>query len=483
MATIVTDLDPELLWKHFYNLTQIPRPSGYESGVIEYIKKFAINRGLQYVIDKSGNIIVRKDAHKDSKSSRIVALQSHVDMVPQKNNNKQHDFITDPIETIIEGEWVKANQTTLGADNGIGVAAMLAILESDSIKHGAIEALFTVSEETGMNGAFGLEPGLLKADILINLDSEEEGEIIAGCAGGLDANINYNFNVNEDDDGDEFYSVEIRGLKGGHSGIDINLDRGNANKLMVQLLIALQKECKVKLATMHGGDLRNAIPRESTAIIGIDPDKIDTVQDMVKKYYQLLVSKFDGIEDKINVLVKPVNYSGNVMSFKDQDDILNSIDNCPNGVIKMSPTITGVVQTSTNLSIVNIENGKCEVKCLLRSSDDDDKKKLSESMEKVFKFIGAEVKFEGEYPGWLPNMGSYILLKAKEIYLELYHNVPDVKVIHAGLECGIIGAKYPGMELISFGPTILHPHSPDEKVNIKSVRKFWDYLVRVMESI
>jgi dipeptidase D len=482
MANKVIDLNPQIIWNHFYNLTQIPRPSGHEAKVVEHIKQFAERQGLPYIVDDSGNIIVRKEAHNGSGSKKTVVLQSHVDMVPQKNSDKVHNFETDPIETIVDGEWVRANKTTLGADNGIGVATTLALLESQNIKHGPIEALFTISEETGMNGAFGLKPGILKGDILLNLDSEEEGELIAGCAGGLDANINYKIKT-EEVTGLEFYSIDICGLKGGHSGVDIILERGNANKLLVELLIALQKESNIRLASFSGGNLRNAIPREATAIVGIDPEQMDNVQDTVKKYYQLLVSKFEGIEDSINVAIKPADYKGSVMMFNDQEAILNAIENCPNGVIKMSPTVKGVVQTSTNLSIINIRDGIGEIKCLLRSSNDAEKKKLSAQMEKVFKLIGAEVVFEGEYPGWQPNMDSYILSKAKEIYKSLYRSTPDVKVIHAGLECGIIGAKYPGMEMVSFGPTIKHPHSPDEKVNIKSVGKFWDYFVRLMESI
>lgn len=482
MAKKVIDLNPQIIWKHFHNLTQIPRPSGHEAQVIEHIRRFAEDQKLEYIVDESGNIIIRKAAHSDSVSKKTVVLQSHVDMVPQKNSDKTHNFETDPIETIVDGDWVRANKTTLGADNGIGVAATLALLESKEIKHGPIEALFTISEETGMNGAFGLKSGILKADILLNLDSEEEGELIAGCAGGLDANINYSYKT-EILSGLEYYSIEINGLKGGHSGIDINLGRGNANKLIVQLLLALHKESKIRIVKLSGGNLRNAIPREASCIIGVDPEQVDKVQDTVKKYYQLLVSKFDGIEDSINVSIKPESYNGPVLVLKEQEEILNAIENCPNGVIKMSPSVKGVVQTSTNLSIVKLENGTCEVKCLLRSSNDAEKKKLSAQMEKVFKLIGANVVFEGEYPGWQPNMDSYILSKAKEVYKSMYKTVPEVIVIHAGLECGIIGAKYAGMEMVSFGPTIKHPHSPDEKVHVKSVGKFWEYLIKLMESL
>jgi dipeptidase D len=482
MVKKITDLQPDRIWNHFYDLTQIPRPSGHEGRVVEHIRKFAESHNLQYIIDETGNIIVRKEAGKDKQGSKKVVLQSHLDMVPQKNSDKIHDFTTDPIETAIEINWVKANKTTLGADNGIGVAAMLAVLEADNINHGPVEALFTISEETGMDGAFGMKPGILNGDILLNLDSEEEGELIVGCAGGLDANISKTY-IKEVPQNLDFFNIEIKGLKGGHSGVDINLGRANANILLIQLLLVLQKDCNIRLANFTGGNLRNAIPREASALIGIKSDKIEKLQTIVKEYFKLLHSKFDGIEEDILIDLTSTEYKGFVMPSSKQDKILTALINCPNGVINMSKSIPDVVQTSSNLAIVKIDDGKCEAKCLLRSSDDMEKDQLATKMEGIFKNAGADINFGGSYPGWKPNMNSFILSKSKEIYKSLYKKYPDVKVIHAGLECGIIGSIYPNMEMISFGPTIKYPHSPDEKVHIKSVLKFWDFLVQLLESV
>jgi dipeptidase D len=482
MVKKITELQPDRIWKHFYDLTQIPRPSGHEGKVTEHIKKFAESNNLQYIIDETGNIIVRKDACKDRQGAKKIVLQSHLDMVPQKNSDKIHDFTTDPIQTTIEIDWVKANKTTLGADNGIGVAAMLAVLESDKINHGPIEALFTISEETGMDGAFGMKPNMLEADILLNLDSEEEGELIVGCAGGLDVNISASY-TKEAPQNLDFFTIELKGLKGGHSGVDIHLGRGNANILLVQLLLVLQKDCNIRLANFSGGNLRNAIPREAVALIGIKSDKIEKLQTIVKEYFKLLQSKFEGIEDGIKVDLTSIEYKGFVMPTSKQDKLLNALIKCPNGVIQMSKSITGVVQTSTNLAIVRIEEGKCEVKCLLRSSDNQEKDQLAGKMENIFTSAGADVNFEGSYPGWNPDMNSFILLKSKETYKALFKKIPEVKVIHAGLECGIIGGIYTNMEMISFGPTIKNPHSPDERVHVGSVQRFWDFLVRLLESV
>jgi dipeptidase D len=482
MIKKITDLQPDTIWKHFYNLTQIPRPSGYEAAVIEHIKQFAESHNLQYIIDEAGNILVRKEAQKDKVNSKKVVLQSHVDMVPQKNSDKIHDFIKDPIETIIDMDWVKANKTTLGADNGIGVASILAVLESDKINHGPIEGLFTISEETGMDGVFGMKPNELNGDILFNLDSEEEGELIVGCAGGLDANFSLSY-IQEVPQNLDFFKLEVKGLKGGHSGVDINLGRANANILLVQILLVLQKDCNIRIGQFSGGNLRNAIPREAFALIGIKSDKVEKLQTIVREYIKLMHSKFEGIEDGIMMDLISIEYLGKVMPTSKQNKILNALNECPNGVISMSPTIADVVQTSTNLSIVKIEDGNCEVKCLLRSSDDQEKNKLASRMDVVFKNAGADVSFEGSYPGWNPDMNSFILLKSKEIYKSLFKKIPEVKVIHAGLECGIIGGMYKNMEMISFGPTIKFPHSPDEKVHIGSVQKYWDFLIKLLEAV
>jgi dipeptidase D len=478
----IKDLQPEKVWKYFYELTQIPRPSGYEGAVIEHIKEFAIQRNFEHHIDEAGNILIIKPGHPEGKTGKKLILQAHVDMVPQKNNDKHHDFRSDPIETIIDGDWVRADKTTLGADNGIGVAAMLAILDSKDIKHGPLETFFTVSEETGMDGVFGLKPDFLHGEILINLDSEDEREIIIGCAGGMDANISWEYSSDSISDGETFY-IEVKGLKGGHSGIDINLGRANANKLLIQLLILLQDQCEIRLSSFRGGNLRNAIPREAEAVISVSADKKDKLRKLVDEYRNELIKEYKGIETDLLISINEYKKQAKVMKVEHQKTLLRAFNNCPNGVITMSASMKGIVETSTNLAIIRIGEGKCEANCLLRSSNDMEKKKLAEKIKNVFESVDARLDFEGEYPGWNPDNESLILAKAIDTYKKLFKTVPEVKVIHAGLECGIIGGKYPSLDMISFGPTIRHPHSPDEKVNIKSVERFWIFLRNLLEEI
>ncbi len=482
MEKKITQLEPSVLWKHFYNLTQIPRPSGHEAAVIEHIKQFAIQEKLEYIVDKTGNILVRKPATKGREGAKGVILQSHVDMVPQKNSDKKHDFLTDPIEAKIDGEWVKANDTTLGADNGIGVAAALSVLQSDNIKHGAIEALFTISEETGMDGAFGLQKDMLKGKILMNLDSEEEGEIYIGCAGGVNVNTEFEYAQHKPGDG-KALKISVKGLKGGHSGLDINLGRANANKLMAELLFLLQLKYTIKLSAWQGGNLRNAIPREAEVIVVIDANQEEEIKKAVAKWQQEKNQQYAGIENNIQLIVEPAEMVDNIIDSNVQKRIVDLLKTCLNGVIKMSEVVEGVVQTSNNLSIVNIAGGKAEIRMLLRSSVDADRAFYGKQIAEHFNPIHAKTELAGDYPGWQPNSKSVALQLAKNTYQNMYGKIPEVKVIHAGLECGIIGGNYPGLDMISFGPTIKHPHSPDEKVHIASVLKFWDFLKGMLESV
>ena len=482
MLKKMIDLQPSQVWKHFYDLTQIPRPSGYEGAVIEHIKNFAIQKNLEYHIDDVGNILIRKSDQTGREGMKKMILQSHVDMVPQKNSDKHHNFTRDPIETIVDGEWVRADKTTLGADNGIGVASMMAVLESKDIKHGPIEALFTISEETGMEGAFGLKPQLLQGKILLNLDSEDERELIIGCAGGSNANISWQYGVEKQSNGKTF-QIEIKGLKGGHSGIDIDLGRANANRLIVQLVMLLQEKCEAHLYSLSGGNLRNAIPREAEVIVVVPVEKADELRKVAEEYHKKIVREYQGIETDLEVTVREHENVDWVMSINDQIKALKALNECPDGVIKMSPSMKGVVQTSTNLAIARIGKGKCEVQCMLRSSNDLEKSKLAGQMKFVFDAAGAKSEFDGDYPGWNPNTGSYVLAKATKTYKKVFGTEPEAKVIHAGLECGIIGGVYPDLDMISFGPTIRHPHSPDEKVNIASVEKFWIFLKNLLEDI
>ncbi len=478
----IKELSPFILWKHFYNLTQIPRPSGHEKAVIDSLVQFAQEKGLEHHVDKSGNLLIRKKASAGKEDSKGVVLQSHVDMVPQKNSDTEHDFTSDAIDTIIDGEWVKANKTTLGADNGIGVAASLAILESTDVQHGPLEVLLTINEEAGMDGAFGLESNFLKSDILLNLDSEEEGELFVGCAGGVDANITWQYRL-EPASSENVFKVEINGLKGGHSGLDIHLGRGNANSLLAQLLMKLKKECNIRISSFEGGDMRNAIPREAKAIIVVRDCNVNILQDVIDSFKTNQKNKFKETDPDLNIVLAEHSAADKVMSVFDFNNTMEAISSCPDGPIHMSDFMPDVVQTSTNLSIVRIGEGKCEVQLLLRSSDDIDKKYLSREIKNHFKMVKAQAEFLGDYPGWQPNTNSNILTIAKKTYSELFDKEPVVKVIHAGLECGIIGGKYSNLDMISIGPTIKHPHSPDEKVHIESVEKFWNYLKTLLAAV
>lgn len=478
----ISELSPKIVWKHFYDLTQIPRPSGYEKEVTDFLVQFAKNNELEYQEDKAGNVLIRKKAVNGRETSRKVILQSHVDMVPQKNSDKEHDFTKDAIETIIEGDWVKANNTTLGADNGVGVAASLAVLESTDIQHGPLEVLFTVSEETGMDGAFGLEPDFLQGDILINLDSEEEGELFVGCAGGVDANISWQYRVEPASAGNT-YQIAIKGLKGGHSGLDIHLGRGNANKILSQMLLDLKKECDIKISAFHGGNMRNAIPREALAVVMVRDCNVEKLKTAIDNKQEIYKSRFKDTEPDLTITLTEHDTIDSVMSAYDFNKTMEAINTCPDGPINMSDFMPGVVQTSTNLSVVKIGEGKCEVQLLLRSSDDIEKKYLGREIKNHFKMVEAKTEFLGDYPGWQPDTNSAILAIAKNTYSQLYHKEPVVKVIHAGLECGIIGGKYANLDMISIGPTIQHPHSPDEKVHIGSVEKFWNFLKGLLEAV
>jgi dipeptidase D len=476
-------LQPNAVWKHFYNLTQIPRPSKFEKAVVDYVVKFAKDNNLEVITDKVGNVIIRKQATPGMENKKGIILQGHLDMVPQKNSDKKHDFEKDPIEAFIDGEWVTANGTTLGADNGIGVAAALAVLEDKSLKHGLIEALLTIDEETGMTGAFGLEPGILKGDILMNLDSEDEGELYVGCAGGLDANIELSFESVPVPASMYFAKISVTGLKGGHSGMDISSGRANAIKLLFRFLYNLEKEMSLMLVSFDGGSLRNAIPREAFATIAIPADKRTNLENLIKTFLTIYKGEFSLVEPDLSITSQQADAAPNAIDPKSQAVIIRSIYGSPNGVIRMSDSMAGLVETSTNLARVYTNNGKFLAQCLLRSSVDSSKDALAQKIASVFELAGAKVGFSGGYPGWKPNMESPILKTMREVYNNKFGKIPEIKAIHAGLECGLLGGVYPNLDMISFGPTIRYPHSPDEKVNIASVQKFWDYLVEVLKNV
>lgn len=478
----LSHLEPKFIWEIFEQICNIPHPSKKEKNLVAYVKQFGENLGLETIIDDVGNVIIRKPATPGYENRKGIILQGHLDMVPQKNSDKNHDFENDPIEPIIVGDKVKANGTTLGADNGIGVAAAMALLQSKDIEHGPIEALFTIDEEAGMNGAFGLKSGLLKGDILINLDSEDEGELYIGCAGGLDANITFQFKKDAVPVDHVAYKLSLTGLKGGHSGMDINTGRANANKLMNRFLKYATKKFHVRISNIVGGSLRNAIPRESFVDITLPSELEQYFISSVEEFNNIFKNEYSLVESELRLFAEKNNRPEYVIDRTTQENLIHSVYACPNGVIRMSDSMHGLVETSNNLASIKIIDDKIQINCLLRSSVDTAKKDLSEAIHSAFVLAGANVEFSGGYPGWKPNMESPILKKAQEVYKQKFGKVPEIKAIHAGLECGIIMGAYPHLDAISFGPTIRYPHSPDEEVHIATVQKFWDFLVEVVKN-
>ncbi len=483
MSKDILNLEPKALWKNFYSLTQIPRPSKKEGKVIEFMKKFGEDLGLETVVDEVGNVIIRKPATKGKENLKGVILQAHLDMVPQKNSDSDHDFEKDPIDAYVDGEWVTAKGTTLGADNGIGAAAAMTVLESKEIEHGPVEALFTIDEETGMTGAEGLKPGLLKGDILLNLDSEDEGELYIGCAGGVNTNAEATYKEEETPENTSAYLVSVKGLKGGHSGLDINLGRGNANKIINALLSTAAEKYGLRVANLEGGNLRNAIPREAFATVVVPEENKSDFEKFVTEFNEIVKDEFKDADAGVNVAVKETDKPAKVMEPQAQLNLFKAVADCPNGAIAMSKDLEGIVETSTNLAIVKAKDGKIEIATLQRSLAEEGKNKLAEEVRNAFTNAGLKAESSGDYPGWEPNPDSPILKEMKEVYNKNFGKVPEVKVIHAGLECGLLGSVYPNWDMISFGPTIRWPHSPDEKVNIATVQKFWDYLVETLKEI
>ena len=479
----IRNLEPKIVWNFFYDLTRIPRISKKEKKVVDYIVNFGKEHNLETVVDKVGNVIIRKPATKGMEKKKGIILQSHLDMVPQKNNDKKHDFEKDPIEAIVDGEWVRANGTTLGADNGIGVAASLAILAAKDVSHGPLEALFTIDEETGMTGAFGLKKGLLKGDILINLDSEDENEICVGCAGGIDISAVRKYKEEAAPDEMVAYKITAKGLKGGHSGVDIALGRANANKIIFRFLMQAESDFGIRLAEVSGGNLRNAIPRESYAVLLLPSAKTASFEKFVKSYEKMYRAEFAETEPDLSFSGKKTEKPLSVMNKDDQFAIIRAVFACPNGVQRMSQAMKGLVETSNNLAIVKCAKGNFEAHNLCRSSVDSSKEATAWRIAGVFQLIDAKVTISGGYPGWKPNMASPILKTATEVYNKMFGKMPEIKAIHAGLECAIIGGVYPSLDMISFGPTIKHPHSPDEKVNIKSVKNFYHFLCQTLKEV
>jgi len=473
----IKDLEPKTVWNNFVKLNNVPRPSKKEEKVIAFAKEFGENLGLQTYVDGVGNVIISKPATAGMENRKAVVLQSHLDMVCQKNSDTEFDFDTQGIEMLIDGDWVTANGTTLGADNGMGVAAIMSLLESTEIPHPALEALFTIDEETGMTGAFGLEPGILKADILLNLDTEDDDEFSIGCAGGIDTNTKYNY-VAEPASGIA-YTITVKGLKGGHSGMDIHLQRGNANKIMNRLIY----DCEafdLRIAEINGGSLRNAIPRESFATVTV---KDETYLEEFTKRAQEIKGEFSVSDGGLIIEITPTDLPKNVMGKQDVAKLTNTLLAVHNGVYRMSMTIEGLVETSSSLARVIVKDGEFNTQSLQRSSLESTKMDVAHSVGASFKLMGCDVEHTGSYPGWEPNSNSEILDMMNGKYQNLFNEEPKIKACHAGLECGILGEVYPNWDMISFGPTIRNPHSPDEKVKIDTVAKFWVLLKDVLKDI
>jgi dipeptidase D len=476
----IRNLEPKALWNKFADLNAVPRPSKKEERVIAFMKDFGKSLGLETMEDEVGNVIIRKPATKGMEDRMAVVLQSHLDMVHQKNNDTDFDFDTQGIEMYVDGDWVRAKGTTLGADNGLGVATIMAILESDEIEHPALEALFTIDEETGMTGAMGLKGGILKGDILLNLDTEEDDEIGVGCAGGVDVTAKGSYAETDAPDDAIAYTIKVKGLQGGHSGMDIIKGLGNANKLMNRVLYAAKDS--MQLANLNGGSLRNAIPRESVATVMVTSE--DKFLSEVERMRKAITSEYKSLEPELSITAeKSDGESKKVMAEKDQEAFLKAIFGAHNGVYRMSPDIEDLVETSNNIAKITVENGSIKVECLTRSSVETSKDDLANALTSVFELAGYSVKLAGDYPGWAPNMDSAILKVLDSLYQKMNGEKAHVAACHAGLECGILGQHYPEMDMISFGPTIKGAHSPDERASISSAQKYWKFVLEILKDI
>lgn len=479
----IKNLKPECIWRNFDALTQVPRPSGHLEKVQQFLLDFAKNTGVEAFKDEAGNIVMRKPATPGMENRKTVILQAHMDMVPQKEKTSTHNFETDPIQTYIDGEWVRAKGTTLGADDGLGVAAIMAVMEAKDLKHGPIEALITADEETGMYGANGLPGGELEGEILLNLDTEQEGELIIGSAGGVDITATLDYQEAESDKTDAAVKITIKGLKGGHSGLEICEGRGNANKMMVRIVREAIAEDEACLASWHGGNMRNAIPREAEVVLTLPKENVEDLKAIVAEYKETFNNEYKGIESEIEVVAEDVALPEMIVPQEIQDNLVDAIYAAHNGVWRYIPTMPEIVETSSNLAIVDIDGGKAAIKILARSSSETMKEDLSTSLESCFNMAGMKVEFSGAYGGWDPNTNSELIKVMRNIYKNLFNEEPTVQVVHAGLECSIILSKYPGLDICSFGPTLLSPHTPTERAHWPSTTKFWDLLVKTLEEI
>ena len=479
----IKHLKPEVVWKNFHALTQVPRPSGHLDKVEQFLLNFAKEVGVEAFKDEAGNIVMRKPATPGMENRKTITLQAHMDMVPQKSPDNNHNFETDPIVTYIDGEWVKARNTTLGSDNGMGVAAILAVMEATDIQHGPIEGLITADEETGMYGANDLPEGELKGDILLNLDSETWGKFVIGSAGGIDVTSVLDYQEVDTDSEDVALRVTLKGLKGGHSGLEIHKGRANANKLMVRFVREAIEDCEARLVSWHGGNMRNAIPFNATVVLTMPKENVEDVKALVEDWKNDFIAEYNGIEEGIEFYTENVETPAKQVPEEIQDNLINAIYACHNGVMRMIPAIPSVVETSSNLAIIDIENGSAKFKILARSSNEDMKEYIATTLKSCFDMVGMKTTFSKSYGGWDPNVNSEILKLLEKNYKELFGSEAVEQVDHAGLECSIILGKYPNMDVVSLGPTIRSPHTTNERCLISTVEPFWALLKKTFETV
>lgn len=483
MTETVRTLEPQNLWNYFADLNAVPRPSKHEERVVQFVLEFGKSLGLETLSDEAGNVIIRKPATPGMEQRKPLVLQSHLDMVHQKNAGTDFDFNIQGIEMYTDGDWVKAKGTTLGADNGIGVASIMAVLASSDIAHPPLEALFTIDEETGMTGAFNLKPGALKGCILLNLDTEEDHELTIGCAGGVDVTASGTYTTEKLPSQHTLLKLTVKGLTGGHSGMDIYKGRANANKILNRLLYHAAQTFEIKVVSLDGGSLRNAIPREAVAEIAVPDAVMGNFRAYLQSATEAVRTEYQTTDPNLIITLESNTGGAEGLNGEFQDKLLRALYACQNGVYRMSPEILHLVQTSNNLARVLVKDGSYSIQCLTRGSVDSEKMDLAHTLKATFELMGSTVDFKGAYPGWAPNPGASIVRIMRALYTELYSDQPNVSACHAGLECGIIGANYPEMEMISFGPNIYGAHSPDERVQISSVQKFWRFLLETLKRI
>ena len=478
----IKNLQPAAIWQNFDMLTQVPRPSGYMEKIQKFLLDWAKEKGVEAFQDKAGNIVMRKPASPGMEDRKIVTLQGHMDMVPQKTADSTHNFETDPIQTYIDGEWVKAKGTTLGADDGMAVATIMAIMEDNTLKHGPLEGFITVDEESTMGGVNDMDCDTLKGDILLNLDNETEGEMMIGSAGGVNLTATSEYKEIAPEEGDAAIKVEIHQLRGGHSGLEINEGRGNANKMMARLVQDAIANFEACLSTWHGGNMRNAIPRDCEVVLTLPKENVEAFVEVVDEWRETFKGEYAAIEPAFTLTCEEVALPNAIVPAEIQDALVNALCGCHNGVMRFIPEIPHLVETSSNLAIVEIDGGKVMFKVLVRSSRDSMRECCAETLESVFAMAGMKVELDGDYPAWQPNPNSEIVEVMKRVYLELFGKENKVQVVHAGLECGVIGAKYPNMDMVSFGPTMRSPHTPDERCHIPSVERYWQFVLSTLEN-